>query len=102
MVNVKSAVGSVMDSIVYAVSDGYCGDYYLVDIGDFETAEFAAPRCECPRCIHHPRASRPYYGSQQAESRLSRVCGICFGGMHPYAVFGQGELVGLYEHAIRI
>ena len=33
-----------MDSIVYAVSDGYCGDYYLVDIGDFEAAKSLLPK----------------------------------------------------------
>ena len=38
MVNVKSAVGAVMDAMVYAVSDGSCNEYYLIDIGDAEAA----------------------------------------------------------------
>lgn len=38
MLVVQSAVGKVMDSIVYALSDGISNDYYLVDIGDFDVA----------------------------------------------------------------
>ena len=36
MLKVESAVGKVMDAIVYALSDGIGHDYYLVDIGDFD------------------------------------------------------------------
>lgn len=38
MVRVASAVGSVMTSIIYALTDGIRNDYYLVDIGDFDAA----------------------------------------------------------------
>ena len=38
MLVVKSAVGKVMESIIYSLSDGICDDYYLVDIGDFDAA----------------------------------------------------------------
>lgn len=44
MLKVKSAVGKVMDSIVYALSDGFSNDYYLVDIGDFDAAQSILPR----------------------------------------------------------
>jgi glyoxylase-like metal-dependent hydrolase (beta-lactamase superfamily II) len=43
MLVVKSAVGSVMDSLVYALSDGISKDYYLVDIGDFDAAQSILP-----------------------------------------------------------
>ncbi len=43
MLVVKSAVGSVMDSIVYALSDGIGKDYYLVDIGDFDAIKAILP-----------------------------------------------------------
>lgn len=39
MLKVESIVGKVMNSIVYALSDGISHDYYLVDIGDFEAAQ---------------------------------------------------------------
>ena len=43
MLVVKSAVGQVMDSVVYALSDGISHDYYLVDIGDFDAARSILP-----------------------------------------------------------
>ena len=43
MLIVKSAVGQVMDSIVYALSDDISQDYYLVDIGDFAAARQLLP-----------------------------------------------------------
>ena len=43
MLVVKSAVGSVIDSIVYALSDGISKDYYLVDIGDFDAVKGILP-----------------------------------------------------------
>lgn len=43
MLVVKSAVGQVMDSVVYALSDGISHDYYLVDIGDFDAARSLLP-----------------------------------------------------------
>lgn len=43
MLVVKSAVGQVMDSVVYALSDGISHDYYLVDIGDFDVAMSLLP-----------------------------------------------------------
>ena len=39
MLVVTSAVGQVMDSVVYALSDGVSKDYYLVDIGDFDAVK---------------------------------------------------------------
>lgn len=39
MLLVKSAVGQVLGSIVYALSDGVSNDYYLIDIGDFDAAK---------------------------------------------------------------
>lgn len=39
MLTVKSAVGKVADAIVYSLSDGFCKDYYLVDISDFAVAK---------------------------------------------------------------
>lgn len=39
MLTVKSAVGKVSDAVVYALSDGFCRDYYLVDISDFAVAK---------------------------------------------------------------
>lgn len=44
MLTVKSAVGKVTDSIVYALSDGICKDYYLVDISDFAVAKSLLPK----------------------------------------------------------
>lgn len=43
MLKVESAVGQVMNSIVYALSDGISHDYYLVDIGDFDAARSLLP-----------------------------------------------------------
>ena len=43
MLVVKSAVGQVMGSVVYALSDGISHDYYLIDIGDFDTAQSLLP-----------------------------------------------------------
>lgn len=43
MLAVTSAVGQVMNSIVYALSDGISHDYYLVDIGDFDAARSLLP-----------------------------------------------------------
>lgn len=43
MVQVKSAVGKVMGSKVYALSDGISNDYYLIDIGDFDVAQSILP-----------------------------------------------------------
>lgn len=44
MLVVTSVVGQVMDSIVYALSDGICNDYYLIDIGDFDAAQSLLPK----------------------------------------------------------
>lgn len=44
MLKVLSAVGKVMDSIVYVLSDGISHDYYLVDIGDFDAARSLLPK----------------------------------------------------------
>ena len=44
MLVVKSAVGKVMDSVVYALSDGFSNDYYLIDIGDFDDAVNLLPK----------------------------------------------------------
>ena len=44
MLVVKSAVGQVMDSVVYALSDGISNDYYLIDIGDFDAAQNLLPK----------------------------------------------------------
>ena len=44
MLLVKSAVGQVMDSIVYALSNGISNDYYLIDIGDFSSAQSLLPK----------------------------------------------------------
>lgn len=44
MLKVESAVGKVMDSIVYVLSDGISNDYYLVDIGDFDAAQSILPQ----------------------------------------------------------
>lgn len=44
MLVVKSAVGQVMDSVVYALSDGISNDYYLIDIGDFDAAQSLLPK----------------------------------------------------------
>lgn len=44
MLAVTSAVGQVMGSIVYALSDGISRDYYLVDIGDFDAARSLLPK----------------------------------------------------------
>lgn len=43
MIVVTSAVGQVMGSVVYALSDGNSHDYYLIDIGDFEAAKSLLP-----------------------------------------------------------
>ena len=43
MLVVKSAVGNVMNSIVYALSDGISNDYYLIDIGDFDAVQSLLP-----------------------------------------------------------
>lgn len=43
MLVVKTAVGQVMGSIVYALSDGISNDYYLIDIGDFDAAQSLLP-----------------------------------------------------------
>lgn len=44
MLVVTSAVGQVMDSVVYALSDGISNDYYLIDIGDFDAAWSLLPK----------------------------------------------------------
>jgi glyoxylase-like metal-dependent hydrolase (beta-lactamase superfamily II) len=44
MLAVTSAVGQVMSSIVYALSDGISNDYYLIDIGDFDAAQSLLPK----------------------------------------------------------
>ena len=44
MLEVKSAIGQVMDSMVYALSDGIGKDYYLIDIGDFDAAQSLLPK----------------------------------------------------------
>lgn len=44
MLAVTSAVGQVMSSIVYALSDGISNDYYLIDIGDFDAARSLLPK----------------------------------------------------------
>ena len=41
---VTSAVGQVMGSMVYALSDGISNDYYLIDIGDFDAAQSLLPK----------------------------------------------------------
>lgn len=43
MLNVKSAVGQVMGSVVYALSANNYYDYYLVDIGGFDAAMSIIP-----------------------------------------------------------
>ena len=44
MLTVKSAVGKVMGSKVYALSDGISNDYYLIDIGDFDATRSILPK----------------------------------------------------------
>lgn len=44
MLVVTSAVGQVMGSVVYALSDGISNDYYLIDIGDFDAAQSLLPK----------------------------------------------------------
>jgi glyoxylase-like metal-dependent hydrolase (beta-lactamase superfamily II) len=44
MLVVNSAVGQVMDAMVYALSDDKSNDYYLIDIGDFDAAQSLLPR----------------------------------------------------------
>lgn len=43
MLTVKTAVGKVMDSKVYVLSDGISQDYYLIDIGDFAVTRQLLP-----------------------------------------------------------
>lgn len=43
MLVVTTAVGQVMDSMVYVLSDGVSKDYYLIDIGDFDAAQSILP-----------------------------------------------------------
>ena len=43
MIIVRSAVGKVMDSMVYAVSESARRDYYLIDIGDFDVTRSLLP-----------------------------------------------------------
>lgn len=38
MLKVQSAVGKVMNSIVYVLSDSICNDYYPIGVGDFDIA----------------------------------------------------------------
>ncbi len=44
MLEVKVAVGQVLDSLVYILSDGISNDYYLIDIGDFDAAQSILPK----------------------------------------------------------
>ena len=44
MLVVTSAVGQVMGTMVYAMSDGISNDYYLIDIGDFDAAQSLLPK----------------------------------------------------------
>lgn len=44
MLVVTSAVGQVMDSMIYTLSDGIGKDYYLIDIGDFDAAQRLLPK----------------------------------------------------------
>lgn len=43
MLKVQSAIGKVMGSIVYILSDGIIHDYYLIDIGDFGVVQSFLP-----------------------------------------------------------
>lgn len=43
MLEVKVAVGQVLDSLVYILSDGISNDYFLIDIGDFDAAQSILP-----------------------------------------------------------
>lgn len=51
MLQVSVAVGKVMGSKVYALSDGISNDYYLIDIGDFEAAQSILPKNACVRGV---------------------------------------------------
>ena len=44
MLKVESAVGEVLDSVVYALSDGISHDYYLIDIGSYDAARSVLPK----------------------------------------------------------
>ena len=44
MLEVKTAVGQVMDSLVYILSDGISNDCCLIDIGDFDAAQSLLPK----------------------------------------------------------
>jgi len=51
MLKVESALGQVMNSIVYALSDGISHDYYLVDIGDIDAARSLIPESAIVRGV---------------------------------------------------
>lgn len=44
MIYVDSALGSVMNSMVYSVTDGRSDAYYLIDIGDYDAAMSILPK----------------------------------------------------------
>lgn len=68
MISVKSSVGKVMDSMVYAISDGINSNFFLIDIGDFEAA----------RSLLHEG---------------SKVCGVFLTHGHHDHVFGLNRLI---------
>lgn len=75
MLKVESVVGKVMDSIVYALSNGFNSDYYLVDIGDFD-----AIRCLLPEDAN--------------------VCGVFITHGHHDHIFGINALKKAYPDCV--
>ncbi len=120
MLVVTSAVGQVMDSVVYALSDGVSKDYYLVDIGDFDAVQSILPYDANVRGVfithgHHDhifglnklKAAYPngvVYGSEEcakmlasAKANLSYYLEMPIEYDGPVVVLHDGDQVTLFD-----
>ena len=120
MIALKSAVGAIMNSLVYSVNDGKSNVYYLIDIGDYDAAMSILPKDAqvCGVFIthgHHDhiiglnrlKSSFPdckVYGSEEcarmvssAKANLSAYIGIPFAYEGEVTILKDGDNVELFE-----
>ena len=120
MLDVTSAVGDEMDSVVYALTDSNSNDYYLIDIGDFDAAQTLLPREANVRGVfithgHHDhifglnklKATYPacvVYASKEcarmlasAKANLSYYVEMPFEYNGPVVVLHDGDQIQLFD-----